>query len=98
VSARGVRCGPVSPASNAKVTRLPYPAPHLRLLSRFRVRPLIDGGTRAGGKSGNLGTGAFRFLPEGNIHAQNVTLTVLFHGNDNHHIRQWLQVAFGGSL
>jgi hypothetical protein len=42
-----------------------------------------------------LGTGAFRFLPEGNIHARNVTLTVLFHGNDNRHIRQCLQIVLG---
>jgi hypothetical protein len=51
---------------------------------------------RAGVKGGVLGTGALRFPPEGNIHARNVTLTVLFHGNDNHHIWQWFRVAFGG--
>jgi hypothetical protein len=88
VSARGVRCGRVSPASDAKVTLLSYPVSPLRPLSRFRVRPLIDGGTRTGGKSGILGTGALRSLPEGNIHTQNVTLTVLFRGYDNHHIWQ----------
>jgi hypothetical protein len=47
----------------------------------------------AAGKSSILGTGALRFLPEGNIHARNVTLTVLFRGDDNHHIWRWFRVA-----
>jgi hypothetical protein len=43
-----------------------------------------------------LGTGALRFLPEGNIHTRNVTLTVLFRADDNHHIWQRFRVAFWG--
>jgi hypothetical protein len=52
----------------------------------------------AAGKSSILGTGALRFLPEGNIHARNVTLTVFFRGDDNHHIWRWFRVALGVPL
>jgi hypothetical protein len=42
-----------------------------------------------------LGTGALKFAQKGNVDSQNVTLTVLFQANDNHHIWR-LQAAFEG--
>jgi hypothetical protein len=95
VSARGVRCEPVSPASNAKVTRLSYSGFPFEAAIPLPCKTFDRWWDRAGEKSAIWGTGALRFVPEGNIHTQNVTLTVLFRGDDNHHIRQCLQIALG---
>jgi hypothetical protein len=99
VSARGVRCGRVSPASDGRrICGFPNLVSHLRSAIPLPCKTFDRWWERAGGKSSILGTGASRFLPEGNIHALNVTLTVFFPGDDNHHIWQRFRVAWGFSL
>ena len=88
MSARGVPCGRVFPASDFKghsavLSGLPFTT-----AIPLRCKILHQWWDRAGVNSPFWGTGALRFPPEGNIHARNVTLTVLFRGYNNHHIWQ----------